>query len=297
MNPEFFLKPGNGEALKVCIFLSGSGTNAEKLLDSVKSGLVKSWTPSLLFTDAPDKSRAFEIGEKYSVPVESLDIREFYRKHGETRVSIVTERGQAIREMWTCELRKIIESYKVDFGILAGFIPLTSIVRDFPCLNVHPGDLTVEENAVRILAGLHTIPVETAILKGFRTLRSSVIVAQPYSGRGGEMDTGPVLGVSVAVDIDMMGVDLSFLREIALMRPAKKPYGGYGDALEDIARHNQENLKENGDWIVFPPAVDDFASGRFALDSKGSLLHLDISGWTPIRTMIYGKGTKTPMPI
>ena len=37
------------------------------------------------------------------------------------------------------------------------------------------------------------------------------------------------------------------------------------------AEHNLENLKEHGDWVVFPQTVDDFARNRFSLDPDGTL--------------------------
>lgn len=296
MRIDKFIENGR-EVPNACIFLSGSGTNAEKLLESLHSGKFSSWKASLLFTDAPEKSRAIEIGEKFGLPVESLDIREFYRGRGESRVSILTENGQVIREEWTNSLREIIRPYNVDFGILAGFVPLTNVICDFPCLNVHPGDLTVEENGVRILAGLHSIPIETAMLKGFKTLRSSVIVAQPYTGAGGEMDTGPILGISAPVEIDFRGKGVGHYRQIAAQRPEKRPLGGFKDELDDVARINQENLKVNGDWIVFPPAVNDFASGKFAKGSSGELYRLCDGGWKAVKTVIYDGSSATPVAL
>ncbi len=294
MNIQKFIEKNSGIP-NACIFLSGSGTNAEKLLESLRSGKSSSWKASLLFTDVPEKSRAREIGRKFGLPVESLDIREFYRERGESRVSILTENGQRIREEWTNNIREIIKPYNVDFGILAGFVPLTNIICDFPCLNVHPGDLTVEENGIRILAGLHSIPIETAMLKGFKTLRSSVIVAQPYTGAGGEMDTGPILGISPSVEVDFGGKDLGHYRKIAGQRPEKRPPGGFKDELDDLAKINQDKLKVNGDWIVFPPAVDDFASGKFAKTPTGELLHLCGNEWTAIKTVIYDGNSATPV--
>jgi hypothetical protein len=43
------------------IFMSGSGTNAEKVLEYVSSQDRKAWIPSVIVTDTPQKSRASEI--------------------------------------------------------------------------------------------------------------------------------------------------------------------------------------------------------------------------------------------
>jgi len=287
-----FLKPSL-KTPSAAIFMSGGGSNAEKLLESLETP-DPAWKASLIFTDAPAKSRASEIAGRFKVPFLSLDILEFYRARGESKVSLATEKGRQIREEWTGQLRELISKYEIDFGVLAGFVPLTNITSDFPCLNVHPGDLTIEENGKRIFVGLHTLPVETAILRGCSVLKSSVIIAQAYTGKGGEMDSGPILGISTPVKVDLKGRRLDELRDVFKSRPAQRPAGGYKDMLEDIARHNQELLKINGDWTVFPPAVKDFASGRFSNDQNGNLLYLIDGDWKRIKTVEYGVSSSSP---
>lgn len=279
------------------IFMSGSGSNAERLLEFVKANPDCSWKPSVIVTDAPDKSRASAIAEKYNLPVIKHDILEFYRTRGEPKVTLKTENGRIIREEWTNKLREALRPYNINFGILAGFVPLSNITSDFPCLNVHPGDLTVEdENGRRVLVGLHTIPVELALMRGLTSLRSSVIIAQAYTGTGGEMDSGPILGISEPVKIDFKGYSLSELKDLFSKRPSNRPAGGYKDILENMASENQNLLKEDGDWIVFPPAVNDFAAGRFALDENNILNYLtDLGDWKKIKTVIYGKNSRKPV--
>ncbi len=277
------------------IFMSGSGSNAEKLLESIGNKADKSWDASLIFTDAPLRSRAAKIAEDYKIPYFELDILEFYRKRGESKVSLASEKGREIRAEWTGEVRKIIKPFKVDFGILAGFVPLTNITSDFPCLNIHPGDLTVEEEGQRILVGLHTVPIERAIIRDFRTLRSSVIIAQTYTGIGGEMDSGPILGISSPVEIDLGGNKFEDIKRIYESRPHQRPTGGYRDLLEEIARKNQENLKINGDWVVFPPAVRDFASGKFGHDENNFLYYMVDCSWKKIKTVEYTSCSSNPL--
>lgn len=278
--------------LKGALFMSGSGSNAEKILDFKKQHPGGSWNPAVIVTDAPLKSRAREIAENYELPLVELDIREFYKERGESRMSLMTERGREIREEWTETLRQMLKPYDIDFGILAGFVPLTNITADFPCLNVHPGDLTVEENGARLLVGLHTIPIEIAMLKGLDSLRSSVIIAQSYTGAGGEMDTGPILGISTPVEIDFQGYSLDELKAIAGSRPDSRPVGGFKDQLEEVAKHNQELLKVGGDWVVFAPVVEDFAAGKFGCDENGTLNYLEDGDWKPIKTIEYGTESK-----
>ena len=286
MLQDFFSKNSKPN---VAIFLSGSGTNAEKLLESLENPKYNTWNPSVLVTDNPNKSRASEIAKKYSLPVVELDIRVFYQERGLKTTSLATEEGRKVREEWTDSLRKLLAPYSIDFGVLAGFVPLTNITSDFPCLNVHPGDLTVEENGSRVLVGLHTIPIERAIINGFDSLRTSVIVAQTYTGVGGEMDSGPILGLSDKVKIDLKGNNLDELINIYNLRPTKRPIGGYKDLLEEVAKHNQELLKVDGDWKIFPPTVAAFAEKKYALDADepNTLLYKDQDEWKVIKTVVF----------
>lgn len=280
---------------RAVILLSGSGTNAERLLESIATD--SPWRAVALATDRPETSRARELASLHSLPLIELDIKRFYAGRGMQTTSLGNEAGRRIRAEWTDELRRLIAPHNPDFGILAGFIPLTNLTADFPCLNVHPGDLTVEKDGRRILVGLHTIPVEKAILMGMTALRSSVIVAQPYAGGGAdEMDSGPILGVSGPITIDMMGHTLQELQTIASRRLGERPAGGYADILDSVARHNQNRLKEGGDWIVFPKVVRDFALGLFGIDDAGVLWRMNPGEPFRIRTMDYAESTD-PSPI
>lgn len=283
----FFAVPESRKANCV-IFMSGSGTNARRVIESMNED--SSFVVLALVTDAPNTSAALEIGNEYSLPVVSNDIREFYKKHGKDRVSIRDEEGQRIREMWTNDLRKQLADFQIDFALLAGFVPLSNITGDFPCLNVHPGDLTYLKDGERYLIGLHTLPVERAILEELDSLRSSVIIAEAYTDKGDDMDSGHILGISDEVRVDLMRNSIDELKACKAERSGKKPKGGWNDLLEQVAKHNQELLKVNGDWIVFPKVIHDFAAGLFSVQGKhllyGSKRKIDIE------TVIYGKNSK-----
>ena len=287
-HPSPLLKLGPGhDRPTMAIFLSGSGSNAEMLLKTIQALPKPPLTVKALVTDAPLTSRAHELGARYHLPVVASDIREFYLRRGENRVSIATPKGQEIRNAWTDDLRARIAPFELDFAVFAGFVPLTNLTRDFPCLNVHPGDLTFRKDGKRLLVGLHTIPIELAILSGLDYLRSSVIIAQTYSGQGGEMDSGPILGISPKVPIDLHGCALPELQAIWRGRPPQRPKGGFDDKLEHIAAANQDNLKQAGDWVVLPQTVRDYAEQRFALDGDDRLLFRSGDTWAGVTTVVY----------
>lgn len=277
------------------IFMSGSGSNTRRLLEDLDKQENPCWCARVIVTDRPKTSCAFEIGAEFCVPVIDADIKEFYQDHGIERVSLRDDKSREIREAWTESVRKKLAEYHVDFGVLAGFIPLTNITSDFPCLNVHPGDLTIEREGKRLLVGLHALPIEKALIAGAKSLRSSVIVAQAYTGGGSEMDSGPILGVSEEVTIDFLGNEPEALLEVNRSRPAKRPKGGFGDILERVALCNLSNLKENGDWILFPQVVNDFAAGRFGCNDQGGLYYREGENWEPVKTVVYGRTSVIPV--
>jgi folate-dependent phosphoribosylglycinamide formyltransferase PurN len=281
------LKRPEGRLPRAVIFVSGTGTNAQKAIEQRKT-----WEPAVIVTDVKGCPAA-ALAEKFTLPLIEFDIADFYRQNGEDKVSLRTDHGRELREMWTEQLRQKLQDYQFDFGLLAGFASLSNITDDFPCLNVHPGDLTVEnDQGERLLTGLHAIPIEKAILMGHNFLRSSVILALPYSDDGGDMDSGLILGVSQPVPVDLQGYSLEQLAALKAARiKGKKPE----DALRQIAQNNQESLKIDGDWVVFPPVVNDFAAGLFSLNDTAIVYCLNNENLR-VKTVEYGSGGKiTPI--
>jgi hypothetical protein len=91
--------------------------------------------------------------------------------------------------------------------------------------------------------------VADAIAAGERVIRSSTI----WTDQG--VDTGPLLMVSGPVQVEL---------------PEPLP-----DLLKDrerflrTAEMNQQRLKEEGDWRIFPKTIEMISRGRFAFDSEG----------------------------
>lgn len=269
---------------RTVVFLSGGGTNAEAILNYLASG-GRAFRAVALATDSPLASHARELGKRHGLPVVELDIREFYRARGEESIRLDTPRRREIRQEWSDALYALLAPFAPEMGILAGFIPLTNLTGRFPCLNVHPGDLTLEDaSGRRLLAGLHILPVERAILAGHAALRSSVILAQPYTGDGSrEMDSGPVLGVSEAMPLDLEG---AAIEELAAVRDRRVPGRKVDDLLRRLAEKNVERLKIAGDHVVLPRAAEDFAAGRFHAEGK-RVGFLDDGAMHPALTVEY----------
>ena len=264
--PNVFLKEGKNPP-RAAIFLSGTGTNVENLLKNHFSGSSGTYTPAVIITDRPKTSNAKKIAEKYSIDFIDHGILDFYKAHGMEKATIATKEGRRIRELWTDALREKLAPYHIDFGILAGFVSMSNIAGDFPCLNVHPGDLTVtDEKGERLFVGLHSIPVENTILSGIGYLRSSVLIVRPYSDPANGVDSGFLLGISGKVPYDLENCTLEELREIFRKRTGSRCHGANKDRLFSLAMKNQEKLKKEGDWIIYPPTINDFASGCFGYE-------------------------------
>lgn len=277
------------------IFLSGNGTNAEKILQHFQSpSIIRHWIPRVLVTDRPVSSRAGIIAEKYGLPLIEHGLAAFYRQHGLEKTTLATEEGRRIRRLWTTALLEKLQKYHVDFGILAGFVSLTNIAAALPCLNVHPGDLTYEKEGRRYLTGLHTIPVERAILEGLPFLRSSVILVKPFSGRPEDVDAGHILGISEKMPLDLQGHSVRELLEIFHSRTRGHIHGANNDLLSELANYNQERLKSAGDHVIYPEVIDDFAGNRFSESDSGTLLY----DGEPVKTVEYrADGRRVPMKL
>jgi folate-dependent phosphoribosylglycinamide formyltransferase PurN len=247
------------------VLMSGSGSNAEALLEFERKSENCSYHVTALVTDAPETSRAREIAARFGLPLVEHDIRKLYSSHGEESIKLDSDRRRELRDKWSDELYEKIMVHAPAFACFAGFVPLSNIASRIPCLNVHPGDLTrCDAEGRRLYAGLHVLPVEKAILNGDKALRSSVILVQPYTGSGAkEMDAGPVLGISVPLGIDTGAFTID---ELAALKAARVP--GCSDRLRQMAFEHIERLKTAGDHVVFPRVAADFAAGFFAVDGE-----------------------------
>jgi hypothetical protein len=271
---------------RAALFLSGQGSNAEAVLNDLAESPAD-YTVSLLVTDAPERSRARELAARFGLPLIEHDLKKFYAAHGQSSTSLATAEGRRLRELWTAELRIKLAEYEIDFGILAGFMTLCNIAADLPCLNVHPGDLTVTDvSGRRIFAGLHSGPVEEVLcMPEMDSFRSSVIVVRPFEGDGAkDMDTGFILGVSGAVPVDRGGRTAEEWNKI---RQKRIPGERVADELRMLALKNIDVLKVRGDHVVLPAVLRQFAAGRYA-DGAGQLLWKNDDGsYRPIKTVCY----------
>ena len=284
------------EPAPAAIFLSGAGSNARNLLSLARQFPPRDWKPVLLVTDNPERSNARAIAAEFDIPLLESDIRQFYRERGENSISLATEKGRTLRALWTEDLLKKIAPQQIRLGLLAGFIPLCNLSDAFPCLNVHPGDLTLtDDQGARVLAGLHYRPVEDVLCNPeLDHFRSSVIQICPFTGNGAkEMDGGPLLGLSKPVPADRGSWTAEDLQRIRNARiKGKTPC----DPLRELAEKNVEALKQQGDHQVFFPAVNAFAAGKYAVNGDQLFYRTgETSEFLPVRSVEFDLDSERPL--
>lgn len=258
MNTSLIFDPNIGHKMHVACFVSGSGTNAIKIIERSKRP-DSNYEVVLIFSDVKNERlkkngekmcKAFDIAKKYGIPYESEDIRDFYAKKGHKN-----RRDLSIRPEYDEKILAKTVSFDLDIIANAGYMSIMSKpildYYDGKIVNVHPADLSIMENSERKYVGIHV--VEDAILQGEKELRSTTHIIRE------KVDHGEILVISKpvwvklppSITIDELGKNKSLKRE--------------------IVSSLQNQLKEKGDWVIYPLTLQLISEGKFALDGKGGV--------------------------
>jgi folate-dependent phosphoribosylglycinamide formyltransferase PurN len=249
MKPASLFDPVKaGRPMRVAAFMSGSGTNIVRLLELEAALREQEGSPPFevvfVFSDRSDgASRGEAIALEYGLPYVSYDIRAFHRRRGLRRTATTPE-GLAARKAFDRVPALLTDAFEIDVIALGGYMSYTTLQG---CVNVHPADLSIKNpDGTRKYVGDHA--VLDAIAAGETELRASTL----WTDQG--VDTGPLLMVSDPVPVRLPD-DLDV--------PDADP-----QRLARVADEHQEQLKETGDWKIFPLTVEMIARGRFALDEE-----------------------------
>jgi folate-dependent phosphoribosylglycinamide formyltransferase PurN len=235
--------------LRIAGLMSGSGSNLRRILERERAlAAERGASPfrvAAIFSDTWN-SKAPEIGRDFDLPVVVRDIAAFYAARGKPR------RDMVLRAEFDATTVETLRPFQARAAAYAGYMSVATapLIEAFLGINVHPADLSVEENGRRKLVGDHA--VRDAILAGQKEIRSTTHIIEPL------VDGGRLLVVSPPIPVVVPpGTDLS--DKIVAKR---------------VAQEHQERLKEAGDWIVFPKTLEWIADGRIAQDERG-VLHFD----------------------
>jgi len=269
----------SGKKMTIACFVSGSGTNYREI---VKNNPDHDY---LVFTNRPGCGGT-EIATENNHKVLELShipyLREARKKYGPGKVPRnVPERIQYEKDV--CHLIENEIGKQPDLVCLAGFDQLNSdymVDRYYPrVLNVHPGDTT------RGYVGLHTIPFAMAILAGEDSVRSTLFFIDK------NMDNGPVLVQSAPLKIaeTLAGLDMKEpqrliegLHRVLAFAGASRitTYNEFKEkadeelqkVMNNICSNLQESLKVEGDWKIYPAAVQLIAAGRVKVEGRDVFL-------------------------
>ena len=270
----------SGKRMTIVCFVSGSGTNYREIVVNNPDHNY------LVFTNRPGCSGT-EIAKNNNHTVMELShipyLREARKKYGPGNVP----RNAPQRIQYEKDLCRLIEDEigkQPDLICLAGFDQWNTdflINRYYPhMLNVHPGDTT------KGYVGLHWIPSAMAILTGDNAIRSTLFLVDETE------DNGPVLVQSAPLKIAETLTELDAkkprrliegLHHVLAFAGASRinTYEEFKERADEdlqqimntICSELQEVLKREGDWKIYPVAVQLIAEGRVKV--KGREVFLD----------------------
>jgi len=227
--------------MRVAALMSGSGSNLVKILQNPAHG--KAYKVVCVLTDNPE-SQAESIAKQYGIDYEQNDIDAFYRQK-KLKKADLSVRGEFDRETV-----KLLRPYQPDVVAYCGYMSIASqeLVKAFLGVNVHPADLSLlDEAGHRAFVGKHA--VKSAILSGEKVLRSTTHIVEDT------VDGGRLLVRSAPVAVKL-----------------PKDFNPKNDTqVQDVAAEHQNQLKEEGDWVIFPKTLQWIAEKRFEEDATGAL--------------------------
>lgn len=287
--------------MNVVAFMSGSGSNVIKNLEHRKKlEQIMGRSPyniTAVFSDKKDSSNAEKIANDFGIEyLFWCDIDKWYQQHeglgydGKNDKKIPKDMRVPYRRMYDSITRKCLDDFsekkgRIDAIALCGYMSfLTEPILNYAtCVNVHPADLRViytdEKGKVRRkYTGDNA--VRDAIKAGETAIRSSVHIATA------EVDDGPILMVSEPVTVrlsypaDNLNINNPTLKQLLEYAP---------EMLKEVAKYNQNALKEKGDWMIFPKTLEMMSLGRFGKYEAGKIYHKNEANvWVPGEVVLGG---------
>jgi folate-dependent phosphoribosylglycinamide formyltransferase PurN len=239
--------PDSG-TLRVVGLMSGSGSNLRKIIEHQEKLRQQEgrylFSMVTIFSDNAS-SQAVEIGKDYDLPVIVHDIGAFYRKRGAPRSDL------KLREQFDKLTVEMLSLFKAEVVAFGGYMSLATkvLIDAFVGVNVHPADLSVVQGGKRKWTGGHAVLDQIAA--GEKFLAATTHLIEPACDMGRIFMVSKPLGVEIPAGLD-----------------PKNP-----EELKKISDRNQERLKQNGDWIIFPRTIEEIARGHFQRDETGAFYH------------------------
>jgi len=160
---------------RIAIFISGRGSNMEAIVRQVQDGILKDVCEiALVFSNKP-QAKGLEIAKKFGLPV-----------------AAIPSKGKS-REAFEREVLELLQPYRIDYVVLAGFMRILSplFIRAYKnrIINIHPAD-------TRLFQGVGGY--EWA----FENKLPSTKITVHFVDEG--VDTGPIIAQR---EVDLRGAD------------------------------------------------------------------------------------------
>ena len=160
---------------RIAIFISGRGSNMEAIARQVQDGILKDVCEiALVFSNKP-QAKGLEIAKKFGLPV-----------------AVIPSKGKS-REAFEREVLELLQPYRIDYVVLAGFMRILSplFIRAYKnrIINIHPAD-------TRLFQGVGGY--EWA----FENKLPSTKITVHFVDEG--VDTGPIIAQR---EVDLRGAD------------------------------------------------------------------------------------------
>ena len=154
----------NSTKAKLIIFISGRGSNMQRIIEETQNGILKDIAEVVLvFSDKPE-APGLKIAQETGIETKSI-----------------AAKGKSRKE-FNDEVMKLLENYEFDYIVLAGYMRIlpAEFVRKYPkkIINIHPAD-------TRLHQGLHGY--EWAYKNGMKSTKITI----HYVDEG--MDTGEII--------------------------------------------------------------------------------------------------------
>lgn len=200
---------------RVAVLVSGGGTNLQAILDAEDSGVISSGEVALVVS-SKEGAFALERAKKHNIEALVLPRKDF-----------------PDRKSYSDALREMLEKYKIDLVVLAGFMIIldVSFIREYQnrIINVHPA--LIPSFCGDGFYGLHVH--EAALAKGVKVTGATVHFVNEIC------DGGPII-LQKAVQV----------------------------AQNDTPETLQRRVMEEAEWKILPEAVELFCAGKLTVDGN-----------------------------
>lgn len=197
---------------RVAVLVSGGGTNLQAILDAEDSGVISSGEVALVVS-SKEGAFALERAKKHNIETLVLPRKDF-----------------PDRKSYSDALREMLEKYKIDLVVLAGFMIILdgSFIRAYEnrIINVHPA--LIPSFCGDGFYGLHVH--EAALAKGVKVTGATVHFVNDIC------DGGPII-LQKAVQV----------------------------AQNDTPETLQRRVMEEAEWKILPEAVELFCAGKLTV--------------------------------